>query len=584
MSRTLVVRLLLTAVAVVCEVLILLRALGILSPSELPFAIDLSAPGRYVIEARSDWPLPPSLMRGDVLVIGDMAPADRAIVDSTRDVRPDMPLHLAVLRQGRLLRVSVATIPAVVSLPHEVAVWIGGFGLLSFVLVLAMLTLWRGHDWAAWGLSAFSFAILVSNALFVVLTRPPASFWLRTAGEALQLLGMVPGLYVMAEALARTALPAPTRMLARVAMVTLTVLQIGGSVTRQILLVYFAVGWSRTAQSTIDLTFNIIFLTTSAVPVLLLLTSYRRADHRSKLRIRWVLWSTALLFATFAVDAFISQDSHPYNYQAINIAQALALLGYLYAVLRTRLVDVAFVIDRALVFALLAALLFGLFALVERFLHHFAIGEQLDWAVEALTVLLLAMAMSPLHRRLEHWIEGVLFRQQRLAVATLKRFATECAFVEREERLLDIAIEQLQRHCAAAAVYERSGPAYQLRAGFGQSWPQMADTDDLIFVSLRAGQPELNLEDVKSTLATEGFVFPMRVAEALTGAVICRPKDGEQFASDVRAVLAEVARSLGISLYILRYREQARLVADIASERIDEVGARRRAIALLQGT
>jgi hypothetical protein len=192
--------------------------------------------------------------------------------------------------------------------------------------------------------------------------------------------------------------------------------------------------------------------------------------------------------------------------------------------------------------------------------------------------------MSPLHRRLEHWIEGVLFRQQRLAVATLKRFATECAFVEREERLLDIAIEQLQRHCAAAAVYERSGPAYQLRAGFGQSWPQMADTDDLIFVSLRAGQPELNLEDVKSTLATEGFVFPMRVAEALTGAVICRPKDGEQFASDVRAVLAEVARSLGISLYILRYREQARLVADIASERIDEVGARRRAIALLQGT
>jgi hypothetical protein len=32
-----------------------------------------------------------------------------------------------------------------------------------------------------------------------------------------------------------------------------------------------------------------------------------------------------------------------------------------------------------------------------------------------------------------------------------------------------------------------------------------------------------------------------------------------------------------------RYREQARLVADIAAGRIDETGARQRAIAMLQG-
>jgi len=287
---------------------------------------------------------------------------------------------------------------------------------------------------------------------------------------------------------------------------------------------------------------------------------------------------------TFAVDSFVSQDRHPYEYQAINLAQGLALLGYLYAILRNRVVDVAFVIDRALVFALIGAFLFGLFALVERLLHHLAIGEQLDWAVEALTVLLLAMAMSPLHRWLERWIESLLFRQQRLAVARLKRFATECAFVEREDRLLHIAIERLQPHCAAGAVYERGVSAYQLRAGYGQPWPEVVDPDDQLFVSLRAGQAELSLEEARSSLASEGFAFAMRVAEGLTGAVICRPKDGEQFASDVRAVLAEVARSLGISLYILRYREQARLVSDIAAERIDEAGARRRAITLLQGT
>ena len=73
------------------------------------------------------------------------------------------------------------------------------------------------------------------------------------------------------------------------------------------------------------------------------------------------------------------------------------------------------------------------------------------------------------------------------------------------------------------------------------------------------------------------------VGEMLSGAVVCRPRTGEQFAPDVRAALAEAARNLGASLYILRYREQARLVADIATGRIDESGARRRAVAMLEG-
>ena len=583
MSRTLLVRLLLTAVAVACEILILLRVLGVVSLSELPFALRVSQ-DRYVIEARGDWPLPPALMSGDVLAFKQMAPADRAVILSTRCVAPYTALHLAFARAGHPLRATVATIPAIPTMPEKVALWIGGFFTMQFVLILAMLTLWRGHDWAAWGLSAFSFAVLASNGLFMINTSPPASFWLRLTGDVLQSLGMVPALYIMAEALAGTAVVARARVVARVGMIALTILMIGMFVALQVLRIYFATGWSATTQSSVDLADNIIFVATSAVPVLLLLTSYRRAAHESKLRIRWVLWSTALLFVTFAVDSFVSQDRHPYEYQAINLAQGLALLGYLYAILRNRVVDVAFVIDRALVFALIGAFLFGLFALVERLLHHLAIGEQLDWAVEALTVLLLAMAMSPLHRWLEHWIESLLFRQQRLSVARLKRFATECAFVEREDRLLHIAIERLQPHCAAGAVYERGVSAYQLRAGYGQPWPEVVDPDDQLFVSLRAGQAELSLEEARSSLASEGFAFAMRVAEGLTGAVICRPKDGEQFASDVRAVLAEVARSLGISLYILRYREQARLVSDIAAERIDEAGARRRAITLLQGT
>ncbi|HUA26650.1 MAG TPA: hypothetical protein VMA54_21145, partial [Steroidobacteraceae bacterium] len=216
-------------------------------------------------------------------------------------------------------------------------------------------------------------------------------------------------------------------------------------------------------------------------------------------------------------------------------------------------------------------------------LHEFAVGDKLSWALQAITALLLAMALSPLHRRLDHWVERFFFRKQRLAIAALRTFAAECAFIEQQSRLLETAVERLQQHCDAVAIYERALAGYQLRGATGRAWPESVDVDDSAFVALRARRQEVDLHGLASALGVDSLVFPMIVGEMLNGAVVCRPRDGEQFAPDVRAALAEAAHNLGASLYILRYREQARLVADIATGRIDETGARRRAIAMLEG-
>jgi hypothetical protein len=582
MSRTFVVRLLLSAVAVACEVLLILRALAVQPRFELPLQIERTPAGVYVVRARGNERLPAPLIDGDMLAPKQMRSADRAAA-----LFPDMgvaaqtSINLAVMRDGVLLRASTASIASAPTRLQRLDVWLGGVLSEGFVFVLALLTLWRGRDRAARGLCLFAFASLLNNGLYAVATPPVLNFWIQQLRAALFPLMQVPGLYVMAEALAQRGLTPRTRTVARVATAALVLAGLVVRLAPRISFAYFAAvpPYSIFAADTP------VIAALSALPVLVLAIGYRHAGHEGRLRIRWVLWSTALLFATIAVVQVLSQSRHPYGYDVFNVVlPGVALLGYLYAVLRTRLLDVSFVVDRALVFALLAALLFGVFALVERELHHFALGEQLSWAVEAVTALLLAMALSPLHRRLEHWIEGLLFRQQRLAVATLRRFATECAFVEREARLLQLAIEHLQAQAVAVAIYERVGSAYPLRAAHGESWPATVDADDPIFVSLRAGRPELNLKEVRNSFGTEGFAFPMRITESLTGAIICRPRDGEQFSADVRSVLAEVARSIGIALYILRQREQARLVADIAWERVDRVAARDRALALVQST
>jgi hypothetical protein len=322
-----------------------------------------------------------------------------------------------------------------------------------------------------------------------------------------------------------------------------------------------------------------------AIPVMMLLVGYRRAPYESRLRIRWVLWSTAFLFV--CVVAIIAlgpvQARYPYIFQFVYTARFLTLGGYLYAAIRTRVVDVSFVVNRALVYAGITGLLFGIFSLLELGLHDLAVGDKLSWALQAIAALLLAVALSPLHRRLEHWVERVFFRKQRLALATLRTFSAECAFIEQQSRLFDTAVERLHLHCDAVAIYERALCGYQLRGSTGRAWPETVDVDDAAFVSLRARRQEVDLHGHASAMGADSFAFPMIVGEMLSGAVLCRPRAGEQFAPDIRAALAEAARNLGSSLYILRYREQARLVADIAAGRIDELGARQRAIAMLEG-
>jgi hypothetical protein len=575
MSRALVARVLLSVIAVVFAVVIAQDILRI--APEVPFKLGQRADGAYQLLARSDMSLPASLHDGDVLSLREMTREERAVLFAN----PSLPrvdfVNLTVVRADRPVRLTVGTVTPSLTQSAQLQIWTTAIATMAFVFALAMITLWWGHDWAAWGLAAFGWVIVVANGLFAIPAQPIANCWIQLAGRIFSLM-TAPALYVMAEALARTGLPSAVRRWARTLVVALTLISIGLFFVRAILPVYYAAdppAWSRNAT-------NWIAIILYAVPLVVLLLGYRDAAHESRLRMRWVLWSTALLFGTIAAFVTISRDAHPYLFQTINALQGVALLGYLYAVLRTRLVDVSFVIDRALVLALLATIPFGIFALLEQGLHHFAVGEKLSWALQAGTAVLLAMALSPLHRRLADWIERLFLHQQRVAVAALKRFAAECGFVERDQPLVSIALDRLMLQCEAAAIYERTAAQYHCRDARGGAWPEDIDVDDPLFVALRARHQQLDLEDVPNSLVTDGWAFPMTVAENLTGAVICRPRGGEQFAADVRAALDEVARNLGMSLYILRYREQGKLVADIATGRIDETAARQRARSLIE--
>jgi hypothetical protein len=452
---------------------------------------------------------------------------------------------------------------------------------MTLVLTIAMLTLWRGRDRTAWGFFSFSAGVLLNNTIGNFEFPPLIGFWMAQADSAVGLLlEAVSGIYVIAESLAGSGLSRSWRGLIRLVVAGLALATLVTTSARNVLTVYAGIPALRLEW--MHRTGQVLSVSVLAIGCLVLLAGYHLTARDKRLRIRWVLASTVPVVGGIIGLPFLSPAGQPILYVVCNILlPALGILGYLYAILRTRVVDVALVIDRALVFSVITATLFGVFSLLEQALHRFAVGEQLGWILQALTAVLLAAVLSPLHRLLDRGLERVFFHDLREAVVGLRRLATASAFFEKEEVLLSRALKQLLRSCAAAAIYERNGSAYLRRQAHGDGWPDGLDGDDSLFVTLRTERQEQDIKNMESAAGSEGRAFPMTVGQTVTGAVICRPRDGEQLNGEVRAAIAELARSVGTSLYLLRYREQARLIAEIAAGNVDQTLARSRAAALV---
>jgi hypothetical protein len=574
-SRVLGVRLVLTLFALgslACGAPI---GLGLVPGSTFAARLVHRRDGLYVVHATQLSPLPEGLRAGDIIPIHRLSPTERAVIFDHHDVLPGTRLTLPVMRDGRVAERPISAVPDRISMLSRAELL--GFQIVMFAI--AMLTLWRGRDWAAWGLSAL-FLLELFNAGPLQVPLPPAwAFWHHQMLVAAAVAATL-ALFAMADSLAGASLPSRSRLAARVGIALVILAMFGSTEIRYVALIRDGVTLMAGTHRAIRAT---LFAVIIAVTLSLLLAGYRFAAHEERLRIRWVLWSTALLLGSSLLLAVTPRSWQADVTQVVTALQGIALLGYLYAVLRTRLIDVGFVVDRALVFGLLTALVFGTFSILEQTLHQFAVSDRIGWVLQALAALVLAVVLSPLHRRLESWIEQAFFRSQRLALLALERFARECPFVEREARLLEMALERLKMQCAAVAVYERGGSAYRRHAASDDSWPAVIDADDPVFVALRASHEPVALAAQANGIGTEGLALPMTVAESLLGALVCRPRDGEQFAPEIRAALATVAHHLGMALTGLRHREHARLVADFAAGRLDPDTARRGAITLLEG-
>lgn len=293
----------------------------------------------------------------------------------------------------------------------------------------------------------------------------------------------------------------------------------------------------------------VFFVGPAAIALLCAIAAVRAASGAERTRVAWATGSLAILylFGIATIQSYFTTNAVLY-YWILNTAWVVAPLGLTYALLNRRLLDVGFVLNRAAVFAGVSLFVVSVFTLVEwalgGWLH--SAGRVANVAVSAAIALSLGLSLHQIHTRVDRLIDSVFFRKRHEDERALKRFAREVAFITDPSLVVERATDILRHHADASSV------EFALYDG-AEHYGNVSENDPAL-VTLRASHEVVDLHVVDSQLIGE-FAYPMLCRGHLVGALVLGPKiNGEPYAPDESAAIAQIAHGVGVALDLLGAR------------------------------
>ena len=300
-----------------------------------------------------------------------------------------------------------------------------------------------------------------------------------------------------------------------------------------------------------------------AVAIAYLVAGWRKGSAAERNRITLIVFAlSAYLFATvlISLDAMrtgtiVGGESSASLIYFNAVMQGVVAPGLLaYAVLRHKLFDLGFAVNRTLVFGAIGVLLLVSFALIE-----WAIKQAIPkvWYggsvyISALIAVGLYLTFNRLHHKVEHAIERLFFHKWQLNEQALRRFVRAAAHIEKPQALAGNFVADLTRFTggASASLYSRTAEGHYASAAC-----DTIDADDPALAAMRAEQGAVVPAELGSPLDA-ALALPMMHQAALAGFVLLGPKPaGEDYRPDEIEVLGWANQQVGLDLQAIRVRE-----------------------------
>jgi hypothetical protein len=216
--------------------------------------------------------------------------------------------------------------------------------------------------------------------------------------------------------------------------------------------------------------------------------------------------------------------------------QVVAAIAVAYTVLKHRLFDIRFIINRAAVFSTVSLILVGAFVLVEWLLTDWLrnASHASNLIAGACLALGLGLSVRMVHERVDTLMDRLFFRQRHENVSAIERFAEDAPYITDAAILVERTVATLQRHTDADFV--------MLRENLGD-WE-----NDPAVVCMRATHKPVDLNTIETKLPGD-VAFPMRARGQVPGVLILGPRrTGETFAPDEINAINHLSHSVAGAL------------------------------------
>lgn len=263
--------------------------------------------------------------------------------------------------------------------------------------------------------------------------------------------------------------------------------------------------------------------------IAMLISRYAHSEQDERTRLRWAVAAFSIAFLpyigfTAAENSFASVLSLP----ATNLTQAWLLIApaaLAYTVLKHRLFDIRFVVSRALIFGFMTTLTVGVLALADWAFGKWLEQSRFQLIAEVALALALGFSMTSLHKRMERFLNNVIFHAQALALSSVRRFTHELDLIADPSQLLAQTLETLRTRLESEyiAIFTADGATFVQPEPAVHALPPLFSANDLAVLRLRRWTEPFEC-DVPLHPLRGALLLPMTVRTQLIGFIACGPK------------------------------------------------------------
>ena len=310
-----------------------------------------------------------------------------------------------------------------------------------------------------------------------------------------------------------------------------------------------------------------------AICLIYLVLGWRRSAAAVQQRYALMLVATCAILAAQALDVLSGQATSD-TFATVHFIANSLLTGviasglFAYSILRHKVFDLGFAVNRTLVYGVVSAILLAAFGLIEWGVDHVVPiqGREKNALIDAAIAVCVFLTFHRVRDLVEHVIEGMFFRRWQKAEAELRRFVREAAFITEAAALSKAFVAALSRFGDGTrpAIYMLDKGDYALAQGEAAGVPHRLGANLPAMVSLRADPKPMEIHD---GVLAGSLIAPMVNRNEVVGFVVLGPKpDGLTYRPDEIDLIGWATQQIGQDLHALEVERFSALAAELRQE------------------